>query len=252
MRVKGVLSAAVMICVILVPAAASENALHRLPERERLVFRVKWLGISVGEITASIEGIKDLEGRAAYRLEATARTNGFCSAIYPVNDRYVSYMDVEKLCTLRHEVYRREGRYRKDAVTDFDIASGKAYFANLLDGSRKVVEVPTGVQDPLTAGYYFRTIPIELGKKIEFKVYNNEQVYDLIGVAERIKDVRLPGSGERREAFYIQPYARLDGNIVKKGRASAYFSRDSSRVPLLVFVKGPVFTEVTGYLARED
>ena len=223
----------------------------KLPERERLVFRVKWLGINVGEITAKINGIKKINGRDAYELEAVARTNGFCSAIYPVNDRYVSYMDTEKLYTLRHEVYRREGCYKKDAITDFDQAAGKAYFRNLLDGSKKTVDIPEGAQDALSVGYYFRMVPVELGRKVGFKVYNNEQVYDLFGVADNKKFVRVPRLG-RRAAFHLQPYALLAGDIVEKGRASGYFSCDSRRVPLLVSVRGPVFTEVTGYLAEEN
>jgi hypothetical protein len=223
----------------------------KLPERERFVFRVKWLGMSVGEITATINGIKKINGRDAYALEASAKTNGLLAAVYPVNDRYVSYMDTERLYTLRHEVYRREGRYKKDAVTDFDQAAGMAYFVNFLDGSKKTVKIPPGVQDSLTAAYYFRMIPVELGRKVEFKVYNNERVYDLFGVADDMRFIRLSRLG-RRAAFHIQPYARLEGDVVKRGRASGYFSCDSKRVPLAVSVRGPVFTEVTGYLAGED
>jgi hypothetical protein len=223
----------------------------RLPEREKYVFTVKWLGVRVGEITATINGIKKINGRDAYELVAVARTNGFCSRIYPINDRYVSYMDVERLCTLRHEVYRREGRYKKDAITDFDQAGGKAYFRNLLDGSKKTVDIPNGVQDALGAAYYFRLIPVEIGKRIEYSVYNNEQVYDLCGLADRKKTVKIPRLGAR-EGFHMQPYALLDGKMVKKGRASGYFSCDEKRVPLLVSVRAPIFTEIIGYLTEEE
>jgi len=225
--------------------------LKRLPEREKCVFTVKWLGVRVGTITAAINGIKKISGRDAYELEAVVRTNDFCSRIYPVNDRYVSYMDAENLCTLRHEVYRREGRYKKDAVTDFDQAGHKAYFASILDGSKKTVDIPPGVQDALSAAYYFRMIPVEIGRKIEFSVYNNEQVYDLFGVADRTRNIKTPHMGTRG-AFHIQPYARLKGEMVKKGKASGYFSCDEKRVPLLVSVRAPLFTEITGYLDAEE
>ena len=105
-------------------------ARRKLPEHEELTYRVKWLGFSVGIVTARISGIKKIQGRYAYELEMIARTNELLSHIYPVTDRYVSYMDVENLYTLRHEVYRREGRYKKDAVTDFDQAGHKARPAN--------------------------------------------------------------------------------------------------------------------------
>jgi hypothetical protein len=223
----------------------------RLPEHERFVFEVKWLGVGVGRITASINGIKNINGRDAYELEAVVRTNGFCSAIYPINDRYVSYMDTENFCTLRHEVYRREGRYRKDAVTDFDQAARKAYFRNFLDGSKKTVDIPAGVQDALGAAYYFRLISVEISRPVEFSVYNNEKVYELFGVADRKKFIKISRLGTR-PGFHIQPYARLEGRIVNKGSVSGYFSTDESRVPLIVRVRAPLFTEVTGYLAQEN
>lgn len=247
----------VLIAIMLL-ADASEAAditiappAKRLPEREKCVFTVKWLGVRVGEITATINGIKKISGRDAYELEAVVRTNDFCSRIYPINDRYVSYMDVERLCTLRHEVYRREGRYKKDAITDFDQTGGKAYFWNMLDGSKKTVDIPDGVQDALSAAYYFRMIPVEIGKRIEYRVYNNEQVYDLCGVADKKKNVTIPHLGTRL-GFHIQPYALLNGIVVRKGRASGYFSCDEKRLPLLVSVRALLFTEIVGYLATEE
>lgn len=205
----------------------------------------------VGTITASINGVKKIGSRAAYELEAIVKTNEFLSMIYPINDRYVSYMDVERLHTLRHEVYRREGRYKKDAITDFDQEGHKAYFRNSLDGSAKTVEIPPDVQDPLSAAHYFRTIPLEAGKRVAYRVYNNEEIYELFGVADKAKRIKIPRSGFR-EAFRIQPYARLKGEVVKKGSSSGYFSCDQKRILLLVSVRAPLFTEVIGYLEKEE
>lgn len=254
MRHNATFASIVVLFVIASGAAADESAIapaSGLPERERCVFTVKWLGIKVGTITASINGIKKVNGRDAYVLEAVARTNEFCSRIYPVDDRYVSYMDTERLSTLRHEVYRREGRYRKDAVTDFDQEAHKAYFRNLLDGSTKTVDIPDDVQDALSAGYYFRMIPLEIGKQVGLRVYNNEQVYDLLGIADRKKTITMPRLGARA-AFHIQPYALLDGKAVKKGKADGWFSCDRARVPLLVSVRAPFFTEITGHLSDKE
>lgn len=226
-------------------------ASRKLPEREELTYRVKWLGFPVGTVTARINGIKKIQGRDACTLEITARTNDFLSRIYPVNDRYVSYIDAENLYTLRHEVYRREGRYKKDAVTDFDQVAHKAYFKNFLDKSEKTIDIPPAVQDPVTMAYFFRTVPLEIGQKKEFYVYNNEATYLLYGVADRKEFVRIPRK-EPQEAFHVQPYAKLKGELVKKGKASGYFSCDEKRIPLVGIVKGPVFTEVVAYLEKAE
>ena len=100
----------------------------RLPDYEKLTYDVRWLGISVGTLTTSILGVKNYKGRDVYVLSATMKTNAFLSRIYKIEDRFVSFMDVETLYTLRHEVSRRDGGYRKSAITDFDQANQKAPF----------------------------------------------------------------------------------------------------------------------------
>ena len=233
------------------PAESGSAPRGRLPERERITYRVKWLGGTVGTITASINGIKKISGRDAYELEIIVKTNDFCSKIYPINDRYVSYMDVEGLYALRHEAYRREGRYKKDAVTDFDQVNHVAHFKNFLDKSEKTIAVPPAVQDPVTIGYYFRTVPIKAGERIVSNVYNNEQIYELFGVAGAKKRIRIPKIGYR-EAFHVQPYAKLKGEVVRKGKANGYFSWDEKRIPLLVSVRAPFFTEITAYIVKVE
>jgi hypothetical protein len=216
----------------------------KLPEYEKLTYQVRWLGLPVGTITASINGIKQIQGRDAYELEVKAKTDGFVEAIYKVDDRFVSYLDVENLYTLRHEVYRREGRYKKDAVTDFDQVNHKAHFKNFLDGSEKDFDIPPGVQDTLSAAYYFRTLSVDVGDKIEYKVCNNESNYELFGMVESKEFIRVPKLGVK-EVFHIQPYAKLKGEEVKKGKASGYFSCDKERLPLMAVVQAPLFTEVS-------
>lgn len=226
-----------------------EAPASKLPQYERLTYQVRWLGVPVGTIAASIKGIKKIQGRDAYELEVVAKTNSFCSAIYKIDDRFVSYMDAENNHTLRHEVYRREGNYKKDAVTDFDQLNYKAHFKNFLDNSEKDFKIPPGVQDTLSACYYFRTLPIKIGDRIEYAVCNNESNYQLFGLIEGKEFIRIPRLG-RKESFYIQPYAKLEGEKVKKGKVSGYFSCDARRVPLLAVVRAPMFTEVVAYLYK--
>jgi hypothetical protein len=228
-------------------SCAAEPPHRQLPEREKLTYRVAWLGVPVGTITASIKGTKKIRGRDAYELEITADTNSFCSAIYPIHDRYISYMDVDTLATLRHEVYRREGRYKKDAATDFDHAAGTAHFKNFLDKSEKTIPIPADVRDPVSMAYFFRTVPLGLGAQQEFHVYNNEDTYLLCGIADRKRKIRTPALG-MTEAFHIQPYAMLKGKPVRKGTASMYITCAGRRIPVTGSVRAPLFTEVTGYL----
>jgi hypothetical protein len=226
-----------------------EEPERRLPEYETLTFDLRWIGIHVGTVTMSVKGIRKINDRDAYVLEAAFKSNRFLSSIYKIDDRFVSYMDVEKLYTLRQEVYRREGSYRKDAITEFDQINHKAYFKNWVDKSEKVIDIPEGVQDTLSACYYFMMLPLKVGDKIDYYVYNSETTYQLIGVVEEKVFIKTAALG-LKESFRMQPYVRLSGEKVQKGDLSAYFSCDKRRVPLMGKIKGVIFTEAVFTLSN--
>ena len=232
--------------VISIPAPDS-----RLPDYEKLTYEVRWLGLPVGTFSTSVTGIKNYKGREAYLLEAEMKTNAFLSKIYKIEDRFVSYMDTEKLYTLRLEVYRREGKYKKDAITEFDQTNQKAYFKNFIDNSEKSFDIPEGVHDVLSASYYLTLLPLKVGGRVEYPVYNNEHNYQFFGLIKSKVLIKLPTLGNNeQEAFLVQPYANLKGEKVDKGNVNAYFSSQERRILLLAKLKGPVFTEITISLSK--
>ncbi|MFH0753206.1 MAG: DUF3108 domain-containing protein [Candidatus Omnitrophota bacterium] len=220
----------------------------RLPEKEKLTFHVKWLGITAGELVAEIKGLVQWQGRECYLIEVTARTLGFVSSIYRIDDHYRSYFDAEDFCSLRYEERRHEGNYRRDAVTDFDHVSGKAHYKNAVDGSDKTFDIPAGVHDIITASYAARLLDLEPGKSFEFKVSNSEKVYDLFAsITQRVRVSRPKGPVD---ALHLVPFAKIDGHAAREGRVNGYLSADDKKVPLLVVIKAPVFTSVTAVLVE--
>jgi hypothetical protein len=222
---------------------------QRLPEYETMTFDLRWIGFRVGTVTLSVNGIQKINDRDAYVLEAVFESNRFLAAIYNIEDRFVSYMDVEKLYTLRQEVYRREGNYRKDSITVFDQINHKAYFRNWVDKSEKTVDIPPDVQDTLSACYYFMLLPLKVGDRIDYNVYNSEQIFQLMGAVEEKVFIRTAALGTK-EAFKMQPYVRQGGEKVQKGDLSAYFSCDKRRLPLFGRLKGVIFTEAVFTLSK--
>lgn len=225
-----------------------------LPLGEKLIYDVSWLGIPVGEITSTIKQVQKINGNNTYRIELVAKTNKFCSAFYPVNSKYVSYMDIKDLVSLRQEVSRREGAFKKDAITNFDQKNHRAHFKNFLDNSEKSFPIPPDTQDILTAIYYLRTVNVDVGDRINYEVVASEKVYSLYSLVEKREFIRIRDVGTFK-SFLVRPYLKLgDGGNkrVRKTKVSGYFSADSSRIPLVVVVKGPVFTKVTVSLSKID
>jgi hypothetical protein len=210
---------------------------------EKMTFKIKWIGIPVGKAVLEVKGKEIIRGREAYRIELMARTNPIMSAIFPVRDKYISFMDVENLCTLRHEVDRREGFYRKKAYTDFYQNENYAYFKNLIDGSDKEFKIPPNVQDALTAFYYLRTLDLKLGDTITYNVINSEKKYTVYGNISKKEFIKIRGLGIY-DAFLIKPYAEIDGKKTTRGSAISYFSADSKRLPLITIIRSYLFTKI--------
>ena len=87
-----------------------------------------------------------------------ARTNDFFSKFFEVRDRYESYMDTTELYSLRYEKHIREGKFKRDEAVDFDQSAHRATYKD------KVVPIPPRSQDVLSALYYIRALPLEVGQ----------------------------------------------------------------------------------------
>ncbi len=223
------------------------SPMRRLPKQEKLIYKVRYLGMTIGEVVAEIRGMTEMCGRPAYHFVLTAKTDGFFSKIFKAESTYISYMDVEKLHVLRHEEYRREGSYRKDAVIDFDYEHQTAHCVHLINGEKKTFAIRDGLQDGLTAVYYFRMLPLEVGDTMDYQVNVNEDTYDLFGLIMGRRVIDLPNFLQV-ESFELQPYADLKGQRVQKGRLTGHFTTDERRIPLRADVRTPIFGSASVFL----
>lgn len=135
---------------------------------ENLIFSVDYGFYRAGTATMSVLGIEDINGGLCYKIQTTAQSNEFISSFYKVNDKVVSYVDVDGLFTRRFEKRLQEGRYKSNRFTDF-------YQDRLIALSTQkkyaVCEITQYVQDILSALYYLRTSKLEVGKPVTLDVF---------------------------------------------------------------------------------
>ncbi|MDD2653493.1 MAG: DUF3108 domain-containing protein [Candidatus Omnitrophica bacterium] len=218
---------------------------------EKITFKITWLGVPVGTVISEIKGIEIIRGKESYRIELTAETNPVMSAVFPVRDKFISFMDIKTLGTLRHEVNRKEGFYRKQAFTDFYPEQNYAYFKNSLDGSEKTFKIPDTPQDTLTAFYYLRTLNISLGDTVTYNIINSEKIYTIYANIVKKEFIKLKNLGTF-DAFLIKPKAELEGKETTRGSAIGYFSADSKRLPLISILRSYLFTKIIITLTRYE
>ncbi len=230
------------------PVLASEQG-PTVKVGEHHTYQITWLGMKVGRLDVVVREETMMKGRPVYVVEMTGGTNRFCSLIYRIKDRFVSYIDKERLVPLKFEVSRREGFYKKDAVTVYDHDKGKAYFRNFLDKSRKEYPIPADVQDIISVFYRLRYDEVILHQQITYQVDFSETIFSAFGTPEAIGNYEV-AKGKLIPAYVANPRAKVGDREIKDGAVNALFSADEYKIPLQVTLKAPLFTQLTMTLSE--
>lgn len=236
-------------------SSRSANSIRIKPARkdlrvgERFEYLVRWMGIPIGYATLEIKEIVKINGRDAYHIIGTAKSNEFLSAFYKVDDVVHSYMDVERMCSLRFEKKQLEGRYRADERVIFDQDLHKGFYESFLNKSKKEFDIPPGVHDLASAFYYFRTLDVKPGQTIVIDINADEKNWKAKMKILRTERIELLRKGVY-DVFVVEPKAGFKGVIAKRSRAWVYFSVDEERFPVFIKIRIP-FGFVVGILEKK-
>ena len=224
----------------------AEPPLETFTVGESLFFDVSWMGIPVGTGSLEIREKVRVRGRNAFHVVAVAQTNEFLSKIYPIHDEVHSFIDDEKFYSLEFQKNLKEGHYRADERISYDHEAKKAFYESLRNKSKKEISIPVGIHDFISAFFWFRLQPLEVGKSFHTLVNSEAENWDLeIRVLEFVtKELK----GERViPTVRVEPRTRLKGMLYDRGRAWVYFSVDSQRLPVWIALQTP-FGPVVGVL----
>jgi hypothetical protein len=200
---------------------------------EECTFSIGYGVVTAGEATISVEGVRDYYGERVYHLRTRARSNRFFSAFFKVRDQADSYLDVDSLVSHYYFKQLREGDYRRDVEIHFDHDAGKAYFP---DGREE--EVPSGVQDVLSAFFRVRTMELEDGAEISIPTHGDKRMYDLIVKVHRREEIdTLFG---RTRCILVQPVLREEGLFKHEGDLFVWLTDDERRIPVRMRANVPV------------
>jgi hypothetical protein len=193
---------------------------------EKLIFSVQYGLITAGEATLEIRNVATIRDRPCYRIVSDARTNDFFSKFFEVRDRYESYMDTTELYSLRYEKHIREGKFKRDESVEFDQVAHRATYKD------KIVPIPPRAQDVLSALYYVRTLPLEVGQSISLANHTDKKNYPLLVKVHGRERVKVD-AGEF-DCLVVEPILRGPGIFTQKGRLTVWLTDDERRMPVLM------------------
>ena len=207
---------------------------HRVVENkafgagEKLEFSVNYGFINAGSASLEIDTIIDVRGQDCYRIVSRAKSNAFFSKFFRVDDRVATYVDVEGIYPLWFENNLREGKFRTDRWVRFEQNHNLA-----VESKGDTTEVPPFVQDVLSAMYYVRTLPLEVGKSLFIDNYADRKNYPL-EVRVLKKEKKKVDAGEF-ECFVIEPLLQEGSGIfANRGKLTVWLSADQYRLPVVM------------------
>ncbi|MBI3544188.1 MAG: DUF3108 domain-containing protein [Deltaproteobacteria bacterium] len=202
---------------------------------EKLWMDVTWLNTKAGEFELEVLPHKVMNGRKVYDLKGTARTSELFSLVYKAEDFVESFVDFEGWFPYKFLLHGDETKHIRNNLELFDHGARKQYIATYDNRVQKgeIVEdkgfkdlTPLS-QDSLSAIYYVRTLPFEIGKVLRFPMTTNGNQWETeVSVLGREEVSTKMGY---MKAFKTKIETRFKGVLQQQGDAFMWFSDDERK-----------------------
>lgn len=225
----------VSVCLSLSSPAFAEKFFEKsqTPEKkyfvgEKITAKINYLGIPVGEAVSEVTEKIPFNGREAYHIVVKVRSYRMIDLVYKVRDEHHSYVDAETLSSLSYSSKIHEGFNKSE---------------------EKIQPFPEGMQDPLSCGYFFRTMDVAENSSVFIPVYAEGKKWDVeVKTYEAKPEMNKVGRFEA--ALETEPLMPFRGIFFRKGKIRGAISLDKRRIPLRMTVKIPVLGNVSSELSE--
>ncbi len=235
LRIGGTCLAALSLANLYVARGQEPKPLPFAPG-EILTYEVTWSIFPAGQVVAALASVGEGSGDA-YQVTTTARSQGFVSLLYNVQNEVHSFFDPQTVCSRRISKKIKEGRRRKETQIVFDSARRLAILderdLNNPNAPAKHAEneIPACVQDVVSAFYFVRRQPLVVGQQIRVPLNDGAKTYEVTVDVQSRDQIQTPGGS--RSAFRLEP--KVFGGLYKrKGRMLIWLSDDEQRLPLRI------------------
>ena len=201
---------------------------------EQLKYGIYYAFIKAGTAYIRNRGVVDIDGEKAYLIQTSAFSATVIDAFFKVRDINQSWIDTQTFYSRGYGQSVREGSYKRDEWVKF-APEEKRYYGQIKkkDPSPREIsgELTTPVADFLSALYFVRAQPLEVGKDVVFDIVNREKQYPLIVKVLRKEKVKTP-AGEFH-CIVVEPQLRGEGIFVSKGKSlTVWLTDDEYRMPV--------------------
>lgn len=196
---------------------------------ERLEFEISYGPIKAGSAVMEVREVVQVDGRDCYRVISTARSSRFFSAIYRVEDRVESFIDVRGLFPWKFQQKLEEGKHRANRWALYDQVH------HTVTTNRGELDTPPYVQDVLSIMYYARTREMAVGDTLYVDSHSGRKVYPLAVKILGREHVEVPAG--TFDCLVVEPMLKAGGLFKHEGRIWVWLTDDAVKVPVLMKTK---------------
>lgn len=220
---------------------------------ERLVYKIRYGIIKAGRAEMKVMSLTEEGNDLVYHIQTTAKSLPTFNWIYKVEDVVNTFASVNELLPIRFEKKLREGGYKADTFVDYHHDDSLAvvefirYEDNMkIKGRKKYnVIIPPKVYDVLSAFYYVRTLPLEIGKSVFLSNHDKDKVFNTEIKVYQKEEVKVEAGKFR--CLVVEPVLQGEGIFKQKGRLKIWLTDDELKIPVLMtseIIVGHVTTEL--------
>lgn len=222
---------------------------------EEFVFRISYLGITVGNVLVKTERMTEFAGRDVFHFRAHLKSARYYRMIYELDDRVETFVDAETFRPLKYSLIQRESGQNVDDIQFFDYQERKTYLFYKRDRDGEITEreesafIPTYIQDTFSTLFFVRGLPLNTGDKYRFPVVTRGRLWIVDLEVQKREQVRVLGNWTN--AIVVRAGTRLPEDMSKERESITFWYSDDSRRNLLRFEADIRFGAVRGNLVEK-
>ncbi len=218
------------------PPVPAESLYRQLPNDsfgpgEYLKFSVGYGFVTAGTATLEVRDTSTYNGALCFEIYSETNSNKFFDGFYKVRDTIVCQFDADGLFSHYFFKALHEGSYHSSREISLDYKQRRAITQKGQDHI-DTVAISAFSQDVMTAFYYIRTLPLEVGQtvKLNYVDHDSATVMD-VRILKR-ETVDVPAG--RFNCIVVEPMLQAAGVFKQEGEVKVWLTDDRLKMPVLM------------------
>jgi hypothetical protein len=236
------------------PAEASIPDTRPFSIGERLVYRVKWdppwylfflPAMEAGEVELQLLGETEYRDKKAIKISMKAHSSGMLLKMsgMKIEDEFTFISEPETFCSLNVSQKIREGKRKRQIDVEYLRETNQLHIREMdesvippkLKKDETKNKIPSCVQDPFSALYFYRLFELRMELVQIFVIGNDDKIKEVRTIVERQESIETPVG--KFAAWRIRTTALTGGLFKEGGQFMIWLSADRRKIPLQFEVK---------------